>query len=107
MEVAELRLDKLVDVNEEINKFSFSCNRKLFNDDDEGGSMSETEDDDHRSGQYIQIKTNKPYGSCPVYTSDLRSIHACDCIPELGVICDEESSCINRQGWLKLNVYLG
>ena len=48
-----------------------------------------------KPSQYVKIKTNKPFGNCPVYTLDPGEIQPCDCKhPEHP--CDDDNSCLNR-----------
>lgn len=30
---------------------------------------------------YVKLKSNRPYGNCPVYTVDPGDLHPCDCDP--------------------------
>ena len=42
------------------------------------------------------IKTNTPFGDCPVYSNDLLDEQACDCDPRKENPCGKDSDCINR-----------
>ena len=46
-----------------------------------------------KPGQYVKIKTNKPYGNCPVKVKK-DDLQACNCKEDKP--CDEESDCVNR-----------
>ena len=92
----ELKFDHFLEINEMIGIIGINHKRKLFTEDSRTPDCGRESEDEDMGGQYIQIKTNKPYGRCPVFTSDPRNLQACNCNPELGVICDEESNCINR-----------
>ena len=45
---------------------------------------------------YTKIKTNRPYGDCPVYTQNAADVQACECKADDKVPCGPDSECINR-----------
>ena len=49
----------------------------------------------NKPSHYVKIKTNKPFGNCPVYTVEPGELQPCDCRRGKNP-CDEESNCVNR-----------
>ena len=45
---------------------------------------------------YVKLKSNKPYGNCPVYTIDPGEMQPCDCDRKKENPCGEDSNCLNR-----------
>ena len=64
--------------------------------DREANNLSSKVKGGGKPGQYVKIKTNKPFGNCPVYTVDPGELQPCDCKPSSEHPCDEDSNCLNR-----------
>ena len=64
--------------------------------DKEASALSSKVKGGGKPGQYVKIKTNKPFGTCPVYTVDPGELQPCDCKPSSEHPCDEDSNCLNR-----------
>ena len=45
---------------------------------------------------FNKIRSNRPFGDCPVYTADPTDKALCECDPTSDAPCGEGSECINR-----------